>query len=151
MSLQRRSDTTRRAIFFRSGVGNTAGGKSVVIFAVREWQPQRLLSNTFTLEWPPQSGQLQKSEVDRAAWFSIRRRRNQKSSRVSLSSSTALSRTCADFPRESYHGPAGSNFCSDWRYPTSLVEPHKPAVGKACTKALVGYLQSLQETEPAGP
>lgn len=59
--------------FLPLGEARQPGGKSVVIFAVRgEWQPQRLLSNTFTLEWPPQSGQLQSfPEVDRAAWFSI--------------------------------------------------------------------------------
>ena len=55
------------------GEAKQPGGKSVVIFAVRgEWQPQRLLSSHFELEWPPRSGQLQNfPEVDRAAWFSI--------------------------------------------------------------------------------
>jgi predicted NUDIX family NTP pyrophosphohydrolase len=32
----------------------------------------RIVSNTFTLEWPPRSGRMQSfPEIDRAAWFSL--------------------------------------------------------------------------------
>jgi len=37
-----------------------------------DWDPARLESNAFELEWPPRSGRLQSfPEVDRAAWFAI--------------------------------------------------------------------------------
>jgi predicted NUDIX family NTP pyrophosphohydrolase len=37
-----------------------------------EFNPARLKSNTFELEWPPRSGRVRKfPEVDRAAWFSL--------------------------------------------------------------------------------
>ncbi|MGF1458283.1 MAG: NUDIX domain-containing protein [Leptolyngbyaceae cyanobacterium] len=36
--------------------------------------PQKVQSNTFLLEWPPKSGQMQEfPEVDRAGWFSLAR------------------------------------------------------------------------------
>jgi predicted NUDIX family NTP pyrophosphohydrolase len=39
---------------------------------------ERIVSNEFTLEWPPRSGQFQPfPEVDRAAWFSLERAREQ--------------------------------------------------------------------------
>jgi len=37
-----------------------------------DWDPSRLRSNAFDLEWPPRSGRMQSfPEVDRAAWFAI--------------------------------------------------------------------------------
>lgn len=37
-----------------------------------DWDPARLESNTFELEWPPRSGRMQSfPEVDRAGWFAI--------------------------------------------------------------------------------
>ena len=34
--------------------------------------PDRIKSNSFSMEWPPKSGQMQQfPEVDRAAWFSV--------------------------------------------------------------------------------
>jgi predicted NUDIX family NTP pyrophosphohydrolase len=37
-----------------------------------DFDPARLRSNTFELEWPPRSGRRQTfPEVDRAAWFSL--------------------------------------------------------------------------------
>ena len=50
-----------------------AGGKLVFAWAVRlEFDPATLRSNTFTMEWPPQSGkQSEFPEVDRAAWFPL--------------------------------------------------------------------------------
>lgn len=49
------------------------GGKEVIAFAVEaDPDPSKVRSNTFTMEWPPNSGKMQEfPEVDRAAWFSI--------------------------------------------------------------------------------
>ena len=49
-----------------------AGGKRVSAWAVEgDFDPARLVSNTFELEWPPRSGRKQRfAEVDRADWFS---------------------------------------------------------------------------------
>jgi len=48
-------------------------GKVVRAFAWEgEADPGRLQSNTFSLEWPPRSGNIQEfPEVDRAAWFPL--------------------------------------------------------------------------------
>lgn len=48
-----------------------AGGKRVHAFAVRgAFDPRRLVSSTFEIEWPPRSGRRARfPEVDRAAWF----------------------------------------------------------------------------------
>jgi len=50
-----------------------AGGKIVYAWAVRsEFEPARLRSNTFSMEWPPRSGRHQVfPEIDRAAWFGL--------------------------------------------------------------------------------
>lgn len=47
------------------------GGKVVQVFAVEgNCDPARIRSNTFTMEWPPRSGQTAAfPEVDRAGWF----------------------------------------------------------------------------------
>jgi predicted NUDIX family NTP pyrophosphohydrolase len=47
------------------------GGKVVAAWAAPgDLDPERVTSNTFTLEWPPRSGVRQEfPEVDRAAWF----------------------------------------------------------------------------------
>jgi predicted NUDIX family NTP pyrophosphohydrolase len=49
-----------------------AGRKVVTAFAIEgDFDPTRLKSNTFELEWPPRSGRkAQFPEVDRAQWFS---------------------------------------------------------------------------------
>ena len=49
------------------------GGKVVHAWAVAgDADPAALVSNTFTLEWPPGSGRQQEfPEVDRAAWFDL--------------------------------------------------------------------------------
>ena len=46
-------------------------GKVVVAFAVEgDLDPDDVRSNTFTMEWPPRSGQQREfPEIDRAAWF----------------------------------------------------------------------------------
>jgi predicted NUDIX family NTP pyrophosphohydrolase len=48
-------------------------GKLIQAFACEgEADPRNLTSNTFPLEWPPHSGQIQEfPEVDRAAWFPL--------------------------------------------------------------------------------
>lgn len=47
------------------------GHKTIVAFAVAgAFDPSRLKSNLFEMEWPPRSGRRQSfPEVDRAAWF----------------------------------------------------------------------------------
>jgi len=49
------------------------GGKQVEAFALKgDFDPERLSSNTFEIEWPPRSGRRESfPEVDRAAWFSM--------------------------------------------------------------------------------
>lgn len=47
------------------------GGKWVEAFALEgDFDPDGLVSNQYTVEWPPRSGRLRSyPEVDRAAWF----------------------------------------------------------------------------------
>jgi predicted NUDIX family NTP pyrophosphohydrolase len=49
------------------------GGKQVEAFAIEgDLDADAIVSNTFTVEWPPRSGQWRTyPEVDRAAWFSL--------------------------------------------------------------------------------
>jgi predicted NUDIX family NTP pyrophosphohydrolase len=49
------------------------GGKRIRVWAIeRDVDPDRLVSNTFDLEWPPWSGvRRQFPEIDRAAWFGV--------------------------------------------------------------------------------
>ncbi|HJY33724.1 MAG TPA: NUDIX domain-containing protein [Vicinamibacterales bacterium] len=49
------------------------GGKLVSAWAVEaDFDPARLRSNTFSMEWPPRSGrQASFPEIDRAAWFGL--------------------------------------------------------------------------------
>lgn len=48
-------------------------GKVVRVWAVEgDFDPARIRSNSFSLEWPPRSGRYQDfPEVDRAAWFDL--------------------------------------------------------------------------------
>lgn len=50
-----------------------AGGKTVHAWAMEaELDADAIVSNTFTMEWPPRSGRMQEfPEVDRAAWFDV--------------------------------------------------------------------------------
>ena len=59
--------------FLLLGSFRQPGGKIVHAWAVEgEFDPARLKSNTFDLEWPPRSGRVRKfPEVDRAAWFGL--------------------------------------------------------------------------------
>jgi predicted NUDIX family NTP pyrophosphohydrolase len=49
------------------------GGKRVHAFAARgDFDPAKLVSNTFTIEWPPRSGRMRTfPEVDRAGWYAL--------------------------------------------------------------------------------
>jgi predicted NUDIX family NTP pyrophosphohydrolase len=50
-----------------------AGGNVVYAWAVKsDFDPTRLRSNTFSMEWPPRSGLQQVfPEIDRTAWFPV--------------------------------------------------------------------------------
>jgi predicted NUDIX family NTP pyrophosphohydrolase len=50
-----------------------SGGKRVRAWAVEaELDPQKLTSNTFTIEWPPRSGREQEfPEIDRTEWCAL--------------------------------------------------------------------------------
>jgi predicted NUDIX family NTP pyrophosphohydrolase len=50
-----------------------SGGKTIFAWAV-EWDcdATAIKSNTFTIEWPPESGKMREfPEIDRVAWFSL--------------------------------------------------------------------------------
>jgi predicted NUDIX family NTP pyrophosphohydrolase len=55
------------------GAVTLKSGKTIQAWAVEgEVDPRRLRSNTFTMEWPPHSGERREfPEVDRAAWFAL--------------------------------------------------------------------------------
>jgi predicted NUDIX family NTP pyrophosphohydrolase len=48
-------------------------GKTIHAWAIeQDFAPERLVSNTFEMEWPPKSGKLGTfPEVDRVAWFAL--------------------------------------------------------------------------------
>lgn len=50
-----------------------AGGKTVLAWAIEgDCDADNIVSNTFTVEWPPRSGKMQEfPEVDRAGWFDL--------------------------------------------------------------------------------
>lgn len=55
------------------GEARQKGGKTNVVWAVEgDVDVQSVVSNTFTMEWPPRSGRISSfPEVDRAAWFDL--------------------------------------------------------------------------------
>jgi len=55
------------------GTVTQKGGKHVVAWAFHaDFDPARLRSNTFSMEWPPKSGKRREfPEVDRAGWFPL--------------------------------------------------------------------------------
>jgi predicted NUDIX family NTP pyrophosphohydrolase len=59
--------------FLRLAPVRQPGGKAIHAWAVEaDWDPCRLTSETFAMEWPPRSGRVQRfPEVDRAEWFEI--------------------------------------------------------------------------------
>ena len=56
--------------YFELGVFRQPSGKIITVFAAEsEFQPERIISNTFPLEWPKGSGTIQDfPEVDDARW-----------------------------------------------------------------------------------
>ena len=72
-------------------------GKNVHIWAINgDWDPARLVSNTFSMEWPPHSGRLETfPEVDRASWFGLDEARN----KISKGQIAFLDRLEAGLPR----------------------------------------------------
>ena len=60
------------AAYFPLGSFRQASGKIVTVFAAEaDFQPGRIVSNTFPLEWPRGSGVVRNfPEIDDAAWFS---------------------------------------------------------------------------------
>jgi predicted NUDIX family NTP pyrophosphohydrolase len=59
--------------FLDLGAHKQPGGKTIVAWGCEgDFDPARLKSNMFTIEWPPRSGKTTEfPEVDRAGWFSI--------------------------------------------------------------------------------
>jgi predicted NUDIX family NTP pyrophosphohydrolase len=59
--------------FLALGELKQPGGKLVRAWALEnDLDPSAIQSNTFSMEWPPKSGKLQKfPEVDRAEWFPL--------------------------------------------------------------------------------
>lgn len=55
------------------GTVRQAGGKRVHAFvAAADFDAEKIVSNTFKMEWPPKSGRRSEfPEVDRAAWFPL--------------------------------------------------------------------------------
>lgn len=49
------------------------GGKQVLAFAAQgDLNPDTIISNTITMEWPPKSGKMKEfPEVDKAGWFTM--------------------------------------------------------------------------------
>jgi predicted NUDIX family NTP pyrophosphohydrolase len=64
---------TPDAAYLPLGEAKQPSGKVVHAWAVEaDLDATRVVSNTFPLEWPPKSGQMQEfPEVDEAAWFSL--------------------------------------------------------------------------------
>lgn len=59
--------------YTRLGEFRQSSGKIVVAFAAEsDLEIEGVMSNTFTLEWPPRSGRLQEfPEIDDARWFDL--------------------------------------------------------------------------------
>ena len=59
--------------FIPLGSVKQTSGKIVLAWAAQgDFDPEKIKSNTFTLEWPPKSGQCKEfPEVDRAEWFPL--------------------------------------------------------------------------------
>lgn len=59
--------------FIELGTIRQASGKLVCAWAVEgDCDPEKLVSNSCSIEWPPRSGRLMEvPEVDRGAWFSL--------------------------------------------------------------------------------
>lgn len=55
------------------GCARTSSNKVTHVWAIEaDVEPEKIVSNRFTLEWPPKSGRTEEfPEIDRAAWFSF--------------------------------------------------------------------------------
>jgi predicted NUDIX family NTP pyrophosphohydrolase len=64
---------TARGTFLELGELKQPGGKIVTAWAFEgDFDPAKLRSNTFLMEWPPRSGRkMEAPEVDRGCWYSI--------------------------------------------------------------------------------
>ena len=71
----KRSLAHRRRQVTRSSLASSfsRAGRLITAFAIEgDFDPSRLRSNLFEMEWPPKSGSLQSfPEVDRAPWFTL--------------------------------------------------------------------------------
>ena len=72
------------------------GGKWVEAFALEgDLDAEAIVSNSFTLEWPPKSGRFQSwPEIDRARWFALAEARGEDPAEPARRSSTC-SRRCS--------------------------------------------------------
>ena len=59
--------------FIELGTVRQAGGKTIHAFvAPADFDANKIVSNTFKMEWPPRSGRFAEfPEVDRAGWFTL--------------------------------------------------------------------------------
>ena len=64
--------------FVDLGISRQTGGKMVHAWAIQgDIDPSKVLSNTFSMEWPPRSGKQQTfPEIDRVDWFDIETAKN---------------------------------------------------------------------------
>jgi predicted NUDIX family NTP pyrophosphohydrolase len=71
--LQEETGFTVKGPFVSLGTIRQAGGKTVYAFAIEaDFDPTQLVSNTFSMEWPPRSGKITEfAEVDRGDWFPV--------------------------------------------------------------------------------
>ena len=85
--------------FIDLGAHRQPGGKTVVAFACEgDFDPARLSSNMFAMEWPPRSGRTTEfPEVDRAGWFFHRRGAGESDQRTKGQFLAALA-------RDAWHG-----------------------------------------------
>ncbi len=60
-------------LHFIGSLKQQATKKLVIVFGVeKDINPEKMISNTFTKEWPPHSGQIQEfPEMDQGKWFTI--------------------------------------------------------------------------------
>jgi predicted NUDIX family NTP pyrophosphohydrolase len=58
--------------FLELGILKQSNGKNVSVWAFEGDSDATIISNTFSMEWPPGSGKMMEfPEVDRAAWFAL--------------------------------------------------------------------------------
>ncbi|WP_445154505.1 NUDIX domain-containing protein [Arthrobacter sp. Hor0625] len=62
-----------RADYVPLGSFRQSSGKVITVFAAEaDFRPERIASNTFSLEWPKGSGRIRSyPEIDDAAWFGV--------------------------------------------------------------------------------